>query len=55
MTAIGFLLAIIGFIFASAAEANFSRNLSAIGGWFIFVGGAMMMTGVMFKLWEIMP
>jgi hypothetical protein len=55
MTAIGFIIAIIGFIFASFAEANFSRSLSTVGGWFIFVGGMFMLAGTSVKLWEIMP
>ena len=55
MTAIGFIIAIIGFIFACSAEVNFSKSLSTIGGWFIFVGGILMLAGVCVKLWEIMP
>lgn len=55
MTAIGFVLAINGFVFAAAGEANYSKNMSAIGGWFIFVGGMLMLAGVCIKLWEAMP
>ena len=55
MTAIGFVIVINGFVFAAVAEANCSKNMSAIGGWFIFVGGMLMLAGVCVKLWEIMP
>ena len=55
MTAIGFVLAINGLVFAAVAESNCSKNMSAIGGWFIFVGGILMLAGASIKLWEIMP
>jgi len=55
VTAIGFLLAVSGYAISYVNDYRTFGLWAQVSGAVVLVGGAMMMIGVMFKLWEIMP
>lgn len=58
MTAIGFVMAVVGYGVAMIANESYSglaKVVQSFGGLLVVFGGIAMLAGVAIKLWELMP